>query len=66
MEKYVIGAAAPHSHSNVRMKTTNSVKRIIRGAYGFRSMDNIIAMAISSYFAVQPRFLGWRFYYTYA
>ena len=48
-------AAATHGLSNARIEATNNkIKLIIRRAYGFRNMDNMIAMIMLSCSSVHP------------
>lgn len=52
-------AAAKYGLSNARIEATNNkIKLIIRRAYGFRNVDNMIAMVMLSCSAVQPRLPG--------
>lgn len=54
-----IVAAATHGISNARIKATNNkIKLIIRRAYGFRNMDNMIAMIMLSCSSVHPSLPG--------
>lgn len=54
-----IVAAVTHGLSNARIEATNNkIKLIIRRAYGFRNVDNMIAMVMLSCSAVQPRLPG--------
>ncbi len=54
-----IVAAATHGLSNARIEATNNkIKLIIRRAYGFRNMDNMIAMIMLSCSSVHPSLPG--------
>lgn len=50
---------ATHGLSNARIEATNNkIKLIIRRAYGFRNMDNMIAMIMLSCSSVHPSLPG--------
>ena len=54
-----IVATATHGLSNARIEATNNkIKLIIRRAYGFRNMDNMIAMIMLSCSSVHPSLPG--------
>lgn len=54
-----IVAAATHRLSNARIEATNNkIKLIIRRAYGFRNVDNMIAMVMLSCSPVHPSLPG--------
>lgn len=54
-----IVAAATHGLSNARIEATNNkIKLIIRRAYGFRNVDNMIAMIMLSCSAARPSLPG--------
>lgn len=54
-----IVAAAQHGLSNARVEATNNkIKLLIRMAYGFRNVDNLLAMIMMSCSPLQPSLPG--------
>lgn len=54
-----IVAAARHGLSNARMEATNNkIKLLIRTAYGFRNLDNLLSMIMLTCSPVKPRLPG--------
>ena len=54
-----IVASARHGLSNARMEATNNkIKLLIRTAYGFRNLDNLLSMIMLTCSPVKPRLPG--------
>ncbi len=54
-----IVAAARHGLSNARVEATNNkIKLVIRTAYGFRNLDNLVAMVMFTCSGFRPKLPG--------
>ncbi len=54
-----IVAAARHGLSNARVEATNNkIKLVIRTAYGFRNLDNLVAMVMLTCSGFHPKLPG--------